>query len=57
MVNYANTLPLQQVETLIQNLIGVSEVLVSTDFERHVSVENLISALNDSLNQRFEVVG
>lgn len=61
MVKYANTYPTQQVEALIHNLMGISDVLMDHNcelsFQRHVAVENLISALNDSLNNRFETLG
>jgi hypothetical protein len=56
MINYANTLPVQQVENLIKNLMTVSDLLISSNFEQHAAMEDLISNLDQSLDQRFELV-
>lgn len=48
-----DTLSTLQIETLISNLVTVSDILISTDFEKHVAVENLIA----DLHQRFQLIG
>lgn len=53
----ANTLSVIQIENLISNLMAASEMLIATSFERHAAIEELISRLDSSLNQRFELIG
>ena len=57
MIDYANTLPTWKIETLISNLILASDLLIGNNFELHVAIEDLISRLDHSLNERFEVIG
>jgi cell division FtsZ-interacting protein ZapD len=53
MINYISTLPAQQIENLIKNLMVVSDLLITDKFEQHVAVENLIA----DLHQRFQLIG
>lgn len=57
MIDYANTLPTWKIETLISNLILASDLVIGNNFELHVAIEDLISRLDHSLNERFEVIG
>ena len=57
MIDLINALPLEKVENLISNLIVASDLVIDSNFELHVAIEDQIARLLDSLDQRFEVIG
>ncbi len=53
LIEYIYTLPAMQVDNLIENLIAVSDLLITDNFQQHVAIEDLLS----DIHQRFELIG